>query len=361
MEEKRYCDYCGCVLDEYDGTWVGEDLLCQDCVDDQCITCDHCEEIIWTEDCVTDDSTYLCQECFDNYYRRCESCNRIIHDDCTCWQNNLPYCESCFDDFEDEIEEYSYKPEPIFYGNSYLYFGVELEVDNGGKDGENARTLKDIANVYNEHIYIKSDGSIDDGFEIVSHPMTLAYHMNTMDWESILHEAVEMDYKSHDTSTCGLHIHVNRDAFGGNQAEQEKAICKILFFVEKHWNEIFRFSRRTESNMNRWSCRLGMEKSGKEILDKAKDCGNRYVAVNLRNYSTVEFRLFRGTLRYNTFIATLQLVSEICRVALTMSEEEIDGMSWSEFVRSVRYTELIQYLKERRLYINEEIFTEEEV
>lgn len=360
-EEKRYCDYCGCVLDEYDGTWVGEDLLCQDCVDDQCITCDHCEEIIWTEDCVTDDNTYLCQECFDDYYRRCESCNRIIHDDCTCWQNNLPYCESCFDDLEDEIEEYSYKPEPIFYGDSYLYFGVELEVDDGGKDGENARTLKDVANVHDEHIYIKSDGSIDDGFEIVSHPMTLAYHMNTMDWESVLHEAVEMGYKSHDTSTCGLHIHVNRDAFGANQSKQEEIISRILFFVEKHWNEIFRFSRRTESNMNRWSCRLGMEKSGKEILDKAKDCRNRYVAVNLRNYSTVEFRLFRGTLKYNTFIATLQFVSEICRVALTMSEEEIDSMSWCEFVNSVRYAELIQYLKERRLYVNEEIFAEEEV
>ncbi len=104
-----------------------------------------------------------------------------------------------------------------------------------------------------------------------------------------------------------------------------------------------------------------MEKSGKEILDKSKDYCNRYVAVNLRNYSTIEFRLFRGTLRYNTFIATLQFVSEICRVALTMSEEEIDSMSWCEFVRSIKYTELIHYLKERRLYINEEIHAEEEV
>ena len=298
---------------------------------------------------------------FDNHYCRCESCNRIIHNNYTNWHNDNPYCESCFDDFEDEIEEYNYKPDPIFYGDGYMYFGVELEVDDGGKDNNNAGRLKDTANVHDEHIYIKSDGSLDDGFEIVSHPMTLDYHMNTMDWESVLHEAVGMDYKSHDTSTCGLHIHVNRDAFGANQSEQEEIISRILFFVEKHWNEIFRFSRRTESNMNRWSCRLGMEKSGKEILDKAKDCCNRYVAVNLRNYSTVELRFFRGTLRYNTFIATLQLVSEICRVALTMSEEEIDGMSWSEFVRSVRYAELIQYLKERRLYINEEIYAEEEV
>lgn len=361
MEEERICTHCGEVLAEDDGTVVDDELLCDECVDNYCVTCDCCGETIWTEDCVTDDNTYLCQDCFDSYYNRCESCNAIVHNDDTCWQGGLPYCQSCYDEFGDEIEEYSYKPDPIFYGDSYMYFGVELEVDDGGKDNENAKRLKDIANVHGEHIYIKSDSSIDDGFEIVGHPMVLDYHMNKMDWESVLHEAVEMDYKSHDTSTCGLHIHVNRDSFGANQAEQEEIISRILFFVEKHWNEIFRFSRRTESNMNRWSCRLGMEKSGKEILDKAKDCGNRYVAVNLRNYSTIEFRLFRGTLKYNTFIATLQFVSEICRVALTMSEEEIDSMSWSEFVRSVRYDELIQYLKERRLYINEEIDAEEEV
>lgn len=313
---------------------------------------------------MTDDNTYLCQECFDNHYNRCESCGRIIHNDCTCWHNDLPYCDRCFDDidYDEEIEDYSYKPDPIFYGDSYLYFGVELEVDKGGKDGENARTLKDTANYRHEYIYIKSDSSLNDGFEIVSHPMTLEYHTNEMDWESVLHEAVNMGYRSHQTETCGLHIHINRDAFGENQAEQEEVISRILFFIEKNWNEIFRFSRRNEYNMNRWSARYGYEKSGKEILQKAKDTGNRYVAVNLRNYHTIEFRLFRGTLKLNTFLATLQLVSEICRVALLFSEEEIDKMSWSVFVRDMNhYPELVQYLKERRLYINEEIHAEEEV
>ena len=37
----------------------------------------------------------------------------------------------------------------------------------------------------------------------------------------------------------------------------------------------------------------------------------RYVAVNLENYNTIEFRIFRGTLNYKTFIATLQLIDEI--------------------------------------------------
>ena len=65
--------------------------------------------------------------------------------------------------------------------------------------------------------------------------------------------------------------------------------------------------------------------------------------------------LFRGTLKYNTFIATLQMVDIICDVALSMSEREIDDMSWSEFVSTIPDKELVQYLKERRLYVNEAV------
>ena len=83
--------------------------------------------------------------------------------------------------------------------------------------------------------------------------------------------------------------------------------------------------------------------------------------VNLCNYSTIEFRLFRGTLKINTFIATLQLVNEICNVAISMSDEGLQKLSWSEFVSNIKELELIQYLKERKLYINEEIEAQEEM
>ena len=263
---------------------------------------------------------------------------------------------------EDEIEDYSYKPTPIFYGDGKRYFGVELEVDDGGKDNDNAYRLKSIGNAQLENIYIKSDGSLDDGFEIVSHPMTLDYHTEEMNWKGIFREAVSMGYRSHQTSTCGLHVHINRNAFGDNQAEQEDVISRILFFVEKHWNELFTFSRRSSYNMSRWSARFGFEKTGKQILEKAKNgCNGRYVAVNLNNYHTIEFRLFRGTLKYNTFIATLQMVNHICDVAISFSEEGIDAMSWSEFVSSIEEPELIQYLKERRLYVNEYVTESEEM
>ena len=36
-------------------------------------------------------------------------------------------------------------------------------------------------------------------------------------------------------------------------------------------------------------------------------------------------------------------------------------MSWSEFVEEIVEKELIQYLKERKLYVNDEVNTEEEM
>lgn len=148
---------------------------------------------------------------------------------------------------------------------------------------------------------------------------------------------------------------------GETREEQDEVISRILFFVEKNWNEFLKFSRRSEYSMNRWAARYGFEKTGREILDKAKKGNNgRYAAINLCNYSTIEFRLFRGTLKYNTFIATLELVNLIVDTAIYYTEDELQKLSWSEFVSRITEHELITYLKERNLYINEPIDSETE-
>ena len=65
--------------------------------------------------------------------------------------------------------------------------------------------------------------------------------------------------------------------------------------------------------------------------------------------------MFRGTLKYNTLIATLELVDKICEFATRHSDEDLAKISWSEFVISLDKddcAELITYLKQRRLYVN---------
>ncbi|SFW44044.1 amidoligase family protein [Ruminococcus flavefaciens] len=369
MEENKenvlYCSHCGAIISEdEDYETVDGDIVCMDCVEQHTTTCDRCGAIIWTSESYGDDYTTLCSHCYHNHYTRCSSCDTLLHEDDAYHLDGYDYCSDCYHDEVDKsrsIHDYGYKPDPIFYGDSQRYFGVELEIDGAGKDSDNADEILAIANKDEEHVYIKGDGSLDDGMEIVTHPMSLEYHKNYC-WDNIMKKAIYLGYRSHQTSTCGLHIHVNRNCFGEDRDEQDVVIARILYFVEHHWNELLRFSRRTEYSMNRWAARYGFEKTGREILDKAKKGNNgRYAAVNLMNWATIEFRLFRGTLKYNTFIAALELVDAICDLAVNLTDEGIAKMSWSEFVDTIKEPELIQYLKERRLYINENINTEEEM
>ena len=246
-----------------------------------------------------------------------------------------------------------------------MFYGVELEIDKGGEEESNAQILLDIANTNGQKLYCKHDGSINDGFEIVSHPMSLDYHINNMNWLNVFEKAVQMDYRSHNTSTCGLHIHCSRSAFGKDYDEQERAIGRVVFFVERHWNELVKFSRRTLENLNHWAAKYAtISNTTEETYQKAKDKRmGRYVAVNLENYNTIEFRLFRGTLRYKTFIATLQLVDEICYWAINLSDKGMEELSWSDFVAKIppKKSELIEYLKSKRLYVNEVVTESEEV
>lgn len=152
-----------------------------------------------------------------------------------------------------------------------------------------------------------------------------------------------------------------REAFGDTLLKQELAIARLLYFVEKFWPELLRFSRRTERQINRWAARYGMKLSPQEVMDSAKDSRmGRYTAVNLTNDETIEIRIFRGTLKLNTLLATLQMVNAMCDVAISLSDEELQALSWHDFLNRIHEAELIQYLKERNLYKNDPVAYEED-
>lgn len=367
MNNEIFCERCGAVIEDGESHDFNGETYCERCYQRDTVACSHCGDRILCEDNAGSEDLPLCSDCYDDYYTTCVDCGRIISQSSACYldYDDDAYCERCFSERDnDAIHEYCYKPDPIFYGSGTRFFGVELEIDEGGKISSNAEKLFDVGNSDCEKIYIKSDGSLDDGMEIVSHPMTLDYHKTKMPWLEIMNKALSMHYRSHKTNTCGLHIHVNRTTFGETREAQDDAISRVLYFIEHHWNELLKFSRRTEHQMSRWAARYGYKNCPKEILDHAKkDSGNRYTCVNITNFHTVEFRMFRGTLKYNTLIATLELVDKICEIAVGYSDEKLAKMSWSEFVTSLNESdcgELITYLKERQLYVNPPIYAEED-
>lgn len=256
------CDSCGNAypteqLIEFDGQ-----LLCPDCLSRATLICAHCGTRIWRDENAGDAATPLCQHCYDAHYVTCTRCGRVIHDDDAYYQDDdsdEAMCYGCRIQCRrrGEIEDYYYKPEPVFHGQGPRFFGVELEIDEGGEMDSNAVKIMETANFQDELIYCKHDGSLDDGFEIVTHPMSLDFHQKQMPWAAVLRKAVELGYRSHAANTCGLHIHVSRDAFGVTEAEQDACIARVLYFFEKHWEELLKFSRRTPRQLERWATRYG--------------------------------------------------------------------------------------------------------
>lgn len=387
---EKICQDCGRIIEE--GSWSCEyrgEPLCEDCYSDNYYTCEKCGEIISAENVHYIDDTTLCDDCFEYDYRACACCGDFIHRHNTYSSADGDICEYCnneyyvecyqcgsvihmdnatYDDYQEEwycdecyenrdsqyIHDYYYKPEPEFYGkDSSLYMGIELEIDGAGENGENAKKLLNIE----DRIYCKHDGSLENGFEIVSQPCTYDFHADFMSWQELLEKALEMGYTSHNAGTCGLHIHISRAGLGDTLEKQEETLAKILYFVEKHWSNMLIFSRRTEAQLNQWASRYGIEDTDEpaSLLDKAKKSYARYKAINLLNAHTVEFRLFRGTLKHNTFMATLQLVYSICNYCKHTPESQLITASWQDFALNTGFPELEQYLKERKLITEERI------
>jgi len=325
-----YCVNCGETLQKSKVYIFNGNSYCKNCLTEETVICDKCGKRILNRYDYGDDNICLCRKCCEKYYV-IKKQNKLLH-------------------------SYSYKPNPIFRGNGNRYFGVELEIDGGGTSEENVLKLINIANKSCENIYIKKDGSLNNGLEIVTHPMTLQYHTHNMPWKSLVREASKIGYKSENNST-GLHIHINKNTFGNTIKEQEECIARILYFFESNWCELIIFSRRNAENLERWAKRYGWKKTPTDVFNYAKSkYKDRYVCINITNFSTVEFRIFKGTLEYKTIIAALQLVDAICDVALFLSDEEIKNFAWSRFATGLnkdKYKILIEYLKKLRLYVNE--------
>ena len=367
MDERRTCGICGAAypaeeLYHFDGM-----EFCPQCLADHTLVCRRCGERIWVEDNAGSSDTPLCQSCFDDHYTHCCQCGTLLHESNAYYAEDdeydeHPYCADCYQERAsgNPIHDYYYKPEPIFYGEGPRFFGVELEIDNGGEVRGNARSLLEVANRDAEYFYIKHDGSLDDGMELVTYPLSLEYHLRKVPWEALCGQARALGYLSHRANTCGLHVHVSRKAFGTTERAQDEAIARVLYFFEKHWEELLKFSRRTPRQLERWAARYGYKEQPMEILDFAKKGyhGGRYTCVNLQNSATVEFRMFRGTLKANTILATLELLDRICDLAVCLTDEELKAVPWTSFVAGIpmdKFPELVQYLKERRLYVNEPV------
>lgn len=269
------------------------------------------------------------------------------------------------------IRNYSYKPEPIISrrrgeAENALTLGVEVEAEFA--PGEHttrgiASAARCVADICDGRVYMKRDGSVYRGFEMVSHPATLASHMYDAHWTGILNKVSKHGMRSHDAKewggSCGLHVHVGRAQLGRTSEERDDAIRKITAIVSRHWDAFVKFSRRNRNQLDQWARRPYYVDGGWGMFDAENAEGlfrttnghnDRYWAINCENRSTVEFRLFNGTLKRDTLIATMQLVHNVCLYAMAKTWEEIQREDdFLAIATYRRYNELDTYLAARGL------------
>lgn len=248
------------------------------------------------------------------------------------------------------IHSFSYKPT---YKKHYLngenetttlLLGAEIEVDNGGETEEHAKEVLKIMNGEDtweseENIYCVHDGSLSKGLEFPTQPGSLAWH-KTLPYKKMFKYLDEHGYKAHDTQTCGLHVHINRSFFGEHEAE---CIGKLMYILEKFNDEFSVIGRRN----CRYAKMFGYNgEKCKELYQKGYSVKDKYNAINLMHEDTIEIRSFKGTLKYSTYINTLEFVEKLAHFVKSHTEEEIEEMKWSDLYETFS-KDLKKYYDER--------------
>lgn len=360
LEENYFnCNICGGYYHTDQLELVDGDGICQECFSRYTFVCSDCGEIHLDIHRVrTNNGRQICMDCYNDAYGTCDECDGVFYMEELIDNNGIWLCPTCYNEIQDKvIHDYYYKPFPIFYGatgfdTAPLYMGVELEIDGAGEDHEKAKDILDTINHKYDFVYAKHDGSLNDGFEIVSHPATLDFHLTQINWARLMECATSWGYKSHNTRTCGLHVHVSRAALNTTESDDEEVSSRIIQFVETHWDKVLRFTRRSAEKLEEWAGRYGIESTVKETAKKVKH-QDRYKCVNLKNASTIEFRMFRGTLNPDTFRATLQFVEVVCVVCKENDDKTIEKMSWADFCRAInpeKMPELVNYMNAKNIW-----------
>ncbi len=334
-ENHFYCESCDSYYHENERTEhvFGSTNYCNDCFYEMHSYCHNCDDSIRNDESYYSDITNYdyCEQCYHNVHSYCENCNNDY------WTEDGCECGTA-------IHSYSYKPDPIFFKNpkekSTYFLGVELETESkGNSNSECAEELDDISDL----IYLKNDSSINDGFEVVTHPFSDCWYTeNKSIFNDVLSTLRDNGFRSYNTTTCGIHIHITKSYLSGlDLAKQHLFFCENEEFIKT-------ISQRKPNNLDQWG---KIKKDKKAIYDQSKKKGGseRYTAINLQNHQTIEFRIFRGTLNENSYHKNIEFVIALCKfVKVTSLQKLTQGQFYNYIKQDKNYKNLTTFMEAKQ-------------
>lgn len=387
----RECCSCGEEIpSEAEEYYLRDKLYCHDCYDRLATICHHCDEVFSSEEgsYALYSGARICPDCYNSWYFTCCSCGEVYHIDSSIAANgyNELYCRECFYEtfttcdicdnvvYRDDtvmchcgnvhcsncrccgsLHSYDYKP-PVNYHGNFPYYGMEIETDHYSDRGL-ATEMLSVLDRGETDFYLKHDGSLDRGIEIVTHPRgIISWRDFYTDLEEILRTVRSHGGKSFNTDTCGIHIHRSRRDLN------ELTISKLIWIFTQCQNQIVKLAQRRCEEYASYS--LGESTTVKYTYKSVKDGyhnQNRYQALNFTNLRTIEFRVFKGTLKISTIYAYLAfthfiteyaksvLISDLVKRTPTETWEDFVEFVWARFRKDDLAQLLIKYLTEKGL------------
>jgi hypothetical protein len=269
-------------------------------------------------------------------------------------------CDSC--NQSRVIHDYSYRPDPIFHStdkNERLFFGIEIEMETNRNYAEASEYAHQLEAV--DLAYLKHDGSLRNGFELVTHPMSHDFYKNEATKLFDVLEGLRTSYevKSWGTTTCGVHIHISRTGFNGgahmhrflglvyhNQAFYEalagRSSTQWAKFTDVEYSEL-------RENADGSYYRTAPYRSFKQKINHGRHT-DRYSAVNTQNAHTLEMRIFRGTTKGATIKSHIDLAHASVEYTRVMSVKQVKegGLSVDSFMKYIEsHADLYPELNER--------------
>jgi len=332
----RACGRCDAVMTTNDIFHLVNDdaYWCENCTDASAHFCDEHEGWFTGYTYSAEDSNNLfCEYCYENYCSWCDDCE-------------ASYFHGCNIDHEGagrHVHDYSYRPDPIFHSkdgeSTRLYFGVEIETEVRGADYDALREAAEYAQILeNENVaYLKSDGSLECGFEIVTHPMSHSYFTDSANplWRVVRTLKSDYNMMSWGTRTCGLHVHISRAGFNGGTHQH-----RFLQLVYNNKDLYELLAGRSSSHWAKFDDVINPRDGKKTFMHKVnRDTGSdRYSAVNTNNRQTLEMRIFKGSLNPRFIKSAVDLAHASVEYTRIMNVREVvdGGLSCTKFIQYIR-------------------------
>jgi hypothetical protein len=406
VEGIPYCDECATTCEECNKTVRRDEMflirkqgstgypqelyVCEECYNEEVIgECESCGETLFRTDynVQIQGDGIVCRDCYMENYATCEECEQIVHRDSIIFHNDRYLCESCYEEGRSSlISSYHEKKattkmkteEENEEGKDVLLFGMEIEIENKSRH-EDTEALAEICmdsigETYEgeDKIWLSSDGSLSDGFEIITQPFSMNYWKETFKEEiaGMCKEMIRAGARSHETSTCGLHVHMSKLELARHKEIGFTELRKEMLVITRNiWEDMLKLSRRKLSEVTQYAKPVVVKIKEDKARDKKErnqkveeaiyDLNNeRYSAINFTNRQTVEIRIFKGTLNPETIEATLQVCDAIAAVTQHHDDIfEIKSLSVlvnvAERIRGERYDTLREYAEKRGVIIKE--------